>query len=262
MPSKLQSVTQLYKDTLKDINNSPENWASFLITASNNYKYSFDEQVLIFAQRPEATACADIDTWNDKVKRWVNKGAKGIALLDEVNDKLRYVFDVSDTHNYRGTKLNLWKVDKKYNEEIIETLEANFGELENKIDLAEAIISASYNSVEDNLQDYLDSLIYSKNNSFLEELDNFNIEVKFRSLLSNSVAYITMQRCGINPFNYFSLDDFREIIEFNTIDTLAHLGTATSDVTVYYYAITSTTMTINCWLYSDEPGDYNSQPHL
>ncbi len=230
MPSKLQSVTQLYKDTLKDINNSPENWASFLITASNNYKYSFDEQVLIFAQRPEATACADIDTWNDKVKRWVNKGAKGIALLDEVNDKLRYVFDVSDTHNYRGTKLNLWKVDKKYNEEIIETLEANFGELENKIDLAEAIISASYNSVEDNLQDYLDSLIYSKNNSFLEELDNFNIEVKFRSLLSNSVAYITMQRCGINPFNYFSLDDFREIIEFNTIDTLAHLGTATSDI--------------------------------
>ena len=230
MPSKLQSVTKLYKYTLKDISNSPENWASFLITASNNYKYSFDEQILIFAQRPEATACADIDTWNEKVKRWVNKGAKGIALLDEVNDKLRYVFDVSDTHNYRGTKLNLWKVDKKYNEEIIETLEANFGELENKIDLAEAIISASYNSVEDNLQDYLDGLISSKTNSFLEELDNFNIEVKFRSLLSNSVAYITMQRCGINPFNYFSLDDFREIIEFNTIDTLAHLGTATSDI--------------------------------
>ncbi len=232
MPSKLQSITQLYKDTLKDISNSSENWASFLITASNNYKYSFDEQILIFAQKPDAIACADIDTWNAKVKRWVNKGAKGIALLDEVSgyNKLRYVFDVSDTHNYRGTKLNLWKVDKKYDEEIIETLEANFGDLENKIDLAEAIISASYNSVEDNLQDYLDSLISSKNNSFLEELDDFNIEVKFRSILSNSVAYMTMQRCGINPFDYFSLDDFREIIDFNTIDTLAYLGTATSDI--------------------------------
>lgn len=229
MPSKLQNITELFNTTLKEISNNPENWTSFLITASNNYKYAFDEQVLIFAQKPEATACADIDTWNKKVKRWVNKGAKGIALLQDFNG-LRYVFDVSDTHNYRGTKLKLWKIDSKYNEEVIETLEANFGELENKSDLAEAIISASYNSVEDNLQDYLSELIYSKANSFLEELDEFNIEVKFRTILSNSVAYMTMQRCGINPFDYFSLEDFREIVNFNTIETLANLGTAASDI--------------------------------
>ena len=155
MPSKLQNTVSLYNETLKEISRSPENWASFLITASNNYKYNFANQVLIFVQRPDATACADIDTWNKKVKRWVNKGAKGIALLEEKNGQnyLKHVFDVSDTHNYRGTKLNLWKVDEKYNDDIIESLEAQFGDLENKSSLAEAIISASYNSVEDNLPD-------------------------------------------------------------------------------------------------------------
>jgi N12 class adenine-specific DNA methylase len=232
MPSKLQNVVNIYNETLSDMSKSPENWASFLITASNNYKYNFAEQVLIFVQRPDATACADIDTWNSKVKRWVNKGAKGIALLEEINgyNRLRHVFDVSDTHNYRGTKLNLWQVNENYHNEIIETLEARFGELENKSNLAQAIISASYNSVEDNLPDYLRDLITSKDNSLLEELDDFNIEVSFRILLSNSVAYMTMQRCGINPFDYFSLDDFRGIVDFNTLDTISVLGAATSDI--------------------------------
>ena len=232
MPSKLQNTVSLYNETLKEISRSPENWASFLITASNNYKYNFANQVLIFVQRPDATACADIDTWNKKVKRWVNKGAKGIALLEEKNGQnyLKHVFDVSDTHNYRGTKLNLWKVDEKYNDDIIESLEAQFGDLENKSSLAEAIISASYNSVEDNLPDYLSDLIASKENSLLEELDDFNIEVKFRALVSNSVAFVTMQRCGINPYDYFSIDDFRGIVEFNTLDTLSRIGAATSDI--------------------------------
>ena len=232
MPSKLQNTVSLYNETLKEISRDPENWASFLITASNNYKYNFANQVLIFVQRPEATACADIDTWNKKVKRWVNKGAKGIALLEEKNGQnyLKHVFDVSDTHNYRGTQLNLWKVDDKYNDDIIESLEAQFGDLENKSNLAEAIISASYNSVEDNLPDYLSDLITSKENSLLEELDDFNIEVKFRALLSNSVAFVTMQRCGINPYDYFSIDDFRGIVEFNTLDTLSRIGAATSDI--------------------------------
>ena len=232
VPSKLKNIVDLYNETLSDICRSPENWASFLITASNNYKYNFADQVLIFLQRPDATACADIDTWNKKVKRWVNKGAKGIALIEEINgqNRLRHVFDVSDTHNYRGTKLDLWQVENKYNEDIIETLEARFGDLENKTDLAEAIISASYNSVEDNMQDYLNDLILSKENSFLEELDDFNIEIKFRTLLSNSVAYMTMQRCGINPFDYFSIDDFRDIVDFNTLDTISRLGVATSDI--------------------------------
>lgn len=232
MPSKLENITNLYKETLSDISGSSENWTSFLITASNNYKYNFAEQILIFSQRPEATACADIDTWNKQVKRWVNKGAKGIALLSEVNGRcvLRHVFDVSDTHNYYGTKLNLWKIENKYENEIIESLEARFGTLENKTNLAQAIISSSYNSVEDNLQDYLSDLINSKNDSLLEEFDDFGIEVKFRRLLSNSVTFMTLTRCGINPFDYFEMDDFIDIYDFNTIDTISRLGVATSDI--------------------------------
>lgn len=172
MPSKLENITNLYKETLSDISGSSENWTSFLITASNNYKYNFAEQILIFSQRPEATACADIDTWNKQVKRWVNKGAKGIALLSEVNGRcvLRHVFDVSDTHNYYGTKLNLWKIENKYENEIIESLEARFG------------------------------------------------------------TFMTLTRCGINPFDYFEMDDFIDIYDFNTIDTISRLGVATSDI--------------------------------
>ena len=145
MPSKLENIVNLYSETLSDISRSSENWASFLLSASANYKYGFQDQVLIFVQRPDATACADIQTWNKQVKRWVNKGAKGIALLNEVNGRnsLKHVFDVSDTHNYYGTKLNLWKVEDKYNDEIVESLEGRFGNLEKKSDLANAIISAS-----------------------------------------------------------------------------------------------------------------------
>ncbi len=232
MPSKLENIVSLYSETLSDISRSSKNWTSFLLSASANYKYGFQDQVLIFVQRPDATACANIETWNKQVKRWVNKGAKGIALLNEENGRttLRHVFDVSDTHNYYGTKLNLWKVENKYKEEIIESLEARFGTLENKTSLAEAIISASYNSVEDNLPDYLNDLINSKEDSLLEEFDDFGIEIKFRRLLSNSVAFMTMNRCGINPFDYFSMDDFIDIYDFNTIDTISRIGAATSDI--------------------------------
>lgn len=232
MPSKLENIVNLYSETLSDISRSSENWASFLLSASANYKYGFQDQVLIFVQRPDATACADIETWNKQVKRWVNKGAKGIALLNESNGRtyLRHVFDVSDTHNYYGTKLNLWNVEDKYKDEIIESLEGRFGTLENKSDLANAIISASYNSVQDNLPDYLNDLIISKEDSLLEELDDLSIEVKFRRLLSNSVAFMTMNRCGINPFDYFEMEDFLDIRDFNTIDTISRIGAAASDI--------------------------------
>lgn len=232
MPSKLENIVSLYSETLSDISKSSENWASFLLSASVNYKYGFQDQVLIFVQRPDATACADIQTWNKQIKRWVNKGAKGIALLNEVNGRniLKHVFDVSDTHNYYGTKLNLWKVEDKYNDEIVDSLEARFGTLENKSDLAQAIISASYNSVQDNLPDYLNDLITSKKDSLLEDFDDFGIEVKFRRLLSNSVAFMTMNRCGINPFDYFEMEDFIDICDFNTIDTISRIGAATSDI--------------------------------
>lgn len=157
MPSKYQLVNEMANDTLKEITNSSENWIKFLETASNNYKYAFNEQVLIYAQKPNATACADIETWNKRVKRWVNKGAKGIALISIENGRnvLRHVFDISDTHSGINQELKLWEVRSSYENGLIETLENSFGNLEIKDNLAEAIYSSSSNLVEDNFQDYL-----------------------------------------------------------------------------------------------------------
>lgn len=232
MPSKLQNILELYSDTLNNITKSPEEWISFLMSAANNYKYNFDEQVLIYVQRPDAIACADIETWNTKVKRWVSKGSKGIALVDYNNGiaKLRHVFDISDTYDRYNKPFSLWKVEEKHYNEIIERLEARFGELEVKENLGQSIISSAFNSVDDNLPDYLSELISLKENSFLEELDDLNIEVKLRNLLVNSVSFIIMKRCDIDPFNYFSIDDFRDIVDFNTYDTVTRLGAATSDI--------------------------------
>ena len=230
--SKIQFINELSQNTIKEITNTPEKWISFLNTASNNYKYSFNEQILIYAQKPDATACADIDTWNTKLKRWVNKGAKGIALVTIVNGRtaLRHVFDVADTNSKFGRKFELWGVKEEYNENIIETLENSFGELNDKEDLAHAIISASYNLVDDNAQDYLAELMLIKENSFLEELDELNTELNFRNLLSNSVSYMIMKRCGINPMEIFEIDDFRNITNFNTNQVISRLGIATSDI--------------------------------
>ena len=232
MASKYDMITQLYESTIFSVAKNPDNWMSFLAEVSPHYKYQFDEQILIYAQRPDARACADIDTWNKKVGRWVNRGAKGIALFNEDNSfmKLKYVFDVSDTHDRYGRNLKLWQVEEKYNEEIIESLESRFGELENKETLEQAIISATSNAVEDNIQDYLESLIDSKSDSFLEELDDLNIEVKLRRLLTYSIASMVMFRCDKNPFEYFEQSDFRDIVDFNTHDTITVLGTATSDI--------------------------------
>ncbi len=233
MPTnKYQRINELSKDTIKKITNTPEEWMKFLDTAANNYKYSFNEQILIYAQKPEATACADIDTWNTKLKRWITKGAKGIALISIVDGRntLRHVFDVSDTYSGLGRKFDLWSVKESYKEQIIETLENTFGELDNKNDLASSIVSASYNLVDDNIQDYLADLVYVKENSFLEELDDFNIEYYFRSILSNSVAYMIMKRCGIEPKDIFTSDDFRIITNFNTNQVISRLGVVTSDI--------------------------------
>lgn len=233
MPTnKYQRINELSRDTIKQITNTPEEWMKFLDTAANNYKYSFDEQVLIYAQKPEATACADIDTWNTKLKRWISKGAKGIALISNVNGRntLRHVFDVSDTFSGLGRKFELWSVKKNYEDSIIETLENSFGELDNKGDLASSIISASYNVVDDNVQDYLIDINDVKENSFLEELDDYNVEFNFRNLLSNSVSYMILKRCGIDPTEIFTPDDFRLITNFNTNKVIARLGGATSDI--------------------------------
>lgn len=232
MANKYQLVNEMANETIKYISQSSENWIEFLNTASNNYKYSFSEQVLIYAQKANATACADIETWNKRLKRWVNKGAKGIALLSIENGRsvLRHVFDISDTHSGIGQDLKLWEVKLSYTNGIIETLENSFGNLEIKDTLAEAIYSSSINLVEDNFQDYLVDLKEVTEGSFLQELNDIELESYFRGILANSIAYMTMKRCGIDPMEHFSLADFEIIKQFNNKRVISRLGAATSDI--------------------------------
>lgn len=232
MANKYQLVNEMANETIKYISQSSENWIEFLNTASNNYKYSFSEQVLIYAQKANATACADIETWNKRLKRWVNKGAKGIALLSIENGRsvLRHVFDISDTHSGIGQNLKLWEVKPSYTNGIIETLENSFGNLEIKDTLAEAIHSSSINLVEDNFQDYLVDLKEVTEGSFLQELNDIELESYFRGILANSIAYMTMKRCGIDPMEHFSLADFEIIKQFNNKRVISRLGAATSDI--------------------------------
>ena len=232
MPSKLQNTVSLYNETLKEISRSPENWASFLITASNNYKYNFANQVLIFVQRPDATACADIDTWNKKVKRWVNKGAKGIALLEEKNGQnyLKHVFDVSDTHNYKGTPYKLWSVEEKYQMDIIESLDATFGAESENLDLSTSITLNAYNMVTDNIQDYMSSIKkYIKGTKF-EEYSDRDIYNIFVPCVWGSVSYMMMTRCGINAREKIDIKEFSYIKEFNNDNLITILGQAVSDI--------------------------------
>ena len=232
MANKLRNITELYSETLKDLSANQSEWLSFLECAAMNYKYPFSDQVLIYAQKPYASACAEIETWNKSLKRWVNKGATGIALLAENNGNtyLRYVFDVSDTNSKHGKNVILWSVTKPYEEYVIEALENRYGELEDNSTIASAIISSAKNMVEDNLPDYLSNLMYFKDNSFLEELDELNIKTIYKKVLENSVAYVMLKRCGINPNDYFDKEDFRELLNFNTYDTITRLGMATSDI--------------------------------
>ena len=232
MPNKYQLVNEMANETLKEITQSGENWTKFLNTASNNYKYSFNEQVLIYAQKPNATACADIETWNNKLKRWVNKGAKGIALIsiEDGRSVLRHVFDISDTHSGINRNLKLWEVRTSYENGLIETLENSFGNLEIKSNLAEAIYSSSMNLVEDNYQDYLVDLRDVIENSSLQNLSEDELESLFKGILINSISYMTLNRCGIDPLEHFSYNDFELIKQFDTKSVISRLGAATSDI--------------------------------
>ncbi|MBP3462908.1 MAG: DEAD/DEAH box helicase family protein [Clostridia bacterium] len=233
MANKLRLITDLYGETLTQISDSPNEWMKFLITASNNYKYSFNDQVLIYAQRPEAKACADIDTWNRNVGRWVNRGSKGIALInyDKGYTSLKYVFDVADTNSKYGKSFRLWSIPKLYENDVIESLENKYGELEDKNNLAEAIKSVSKIIAEDNMSDYLSDLMFYRDNSAFENVDEEDIRNVFQYTLSNSIAYSMMNRCGINPNEYFKEEDFVYILTFNSYDTLTRLGLATSEIT-------------------------------
>ena len=177
MAGKLRLITELYGQTLTEISRNPNEWMSFLECAAMNYKYPFNDQVLIYAQKPTAVACAEINTWNERVGRWVNKGSKGIALISYKNgdSSLKHVFDVADTSSKLGKSFRLWSVTKPYEQDIIESLENKYGELENKETLAQAIISVSKILAEDNLSDYLSDLMFYRENSLLEELDELNV---------------------------------------------------------------------------------------
>ena len=233
MATKYELITELYKRTQKSVT-APQEWQRFLTTACRNFRLSFDEQLLLYAQRPDATAVLEIDKWNRQFGRWVNRGATGIAVFDGNTTgraRLKYYFDVSDTHPGRfSRRVPIWTMRRKYEQEVTEALENSFGELENKYSLASTLISAAKNAVEDNMQDYLQELHYYKENSFLEELDDLNIEVQYRNALQNSVAYMLLVRCGIDPSDYFTDDDFRGVVDFNTPQTLNALGVATGDI--------------------------------
>ena len=232
MANKLNMITQMYENTLYNIAKTPENWIEFLKSATWNFGYNFSDKICIYAQRPDAKACTTMGEWNKKAKRWINSNAKGIALIKETNGiiGLKYVFDVSDTHQYNRKEYKLWEVKPEYHEEIIESLEERFGELETKNSLAESIYSAACIAVEDNIGDYLDDLKSYIEDSFLEELDDDTISYKLRVLLNNSVTFMMMQRCNIDPMEYFTSDDFRDIVDFNSYDTIIRVGNSASDI--------------------------------
>ncbi len=233
MAAKYQLITELYRRTGMAVVKNPQAWQGFLSSACHNYKCRFDEQLLIYAQRPDATAVAEIGTWNRLFKRWVNKDSKGIAVFDPKGRRntLKYYFDVSDTHEgYYGSRaVPIWQMDKRYEQPVMERLADRFGGTEGG-DLATFLIQTAENAVEDNLPDYLSQLKDCTKDSFLEELDDYSIEVIYRRLAANSVAYMLLSRCGLDADGYFEREDFAEITNFNTPQTLNAVGIATSDI--------------------------------
>lgn len=232
MASKLRLITDLYGETLTQISKNPDDWMSFLECAAMNYKCPFNDQVLIYAQRPEAVACAKIEAWNKQVGRWVNRGAKGIALLSEDNGytNLRYVFDIADTNSKFGKSFRLWSVPKPYEVDIIESLENKYGELEDKSSLGLAIKSVSKILVEDNMQDYLEDLKFYRENSSLEPMTDEAVQLLVQNALENSIAFSMIKRCGLNPNDYFTNEDFTPILAFDSYETITRLGVATSEI--------------------------------
>ena len=233
MAAKYQLITELYRRTGVTVTKNPQAWQGFLSSACRNYKCRFDEQLLIYAQRPDAVAVAKLETWNRQFKRWVNKDSKGIAVFDPKGRRntLKYYFDVSDTHEgYYGSRpVPIWQMDERYEQAVMERLSDRFGDVEST-DLASALMETAKNTVEDNLQDYFSQLKDCTKDSFLEELDDFNIEVIYRRLAANSVAFMLISRCGLGTNEFFDREDFADIVNFNTPATINAIGVATSDI--------------------------------
>ena len=233
MASKFQFITELYSRTLTRLTGDYESWTGFLRAACYNYKCPFDEQVLIYAQRPDATAVLELEKWNRQFGRWVNTGATGIAVMDEARGKgrLKHYFDITDTHATRISRpVPIWSMEPAYTEPVIETLEATFGTLAENDNLPDAILSASRNAVADNMQDYLRDLLDCRGGSMLEELDALNVEVTYRRALQSSVAYMLMTRLSLPTMAYLLPEDFEGIYSFDTPSTINALGIATSDI--------------------------------
>lgn len=231
MPSKYRIILEMASQTARDITSDADRYTDFLITAANNYKYSFKEQLLIHAQKPDATACAEIDTWN-KLGRWVNKGTKGIALLidRDVPYKLRHVFDISDTNSRAGRNIILWQMKPEYEYAVAESLQASFGDVEEPRDFPHLLMDISGYAVEDNLSDYLMELNTVKAGSFLEELDVTSLEAWLKTMLKSSVAFMALSRAGYEPRRYFDREDFSHLFDFNTVEVISVLGAAVSDI--------------------------------
>ena len=232
MPTKFQLITELYDQTVQSVTGSYQSWTGFLRAACYNYKCTFDEQILIYAQRPDATAVLEMERWNNRFGRWVNRGAKSIAVFsDDGQNCLKLYFDVSDTHASRFARpLPIWTMQPVFEPEVIETLEATFGDLAEKENLVDAVRSACHNAVADNITDYLQDLCDCREGSLLEELDDLNLEVFYRNALEVSVAYMLLTRLGLRADDYFTADEFAHVYDFNTPRTINALGIASSDI--------------------------------
>ena len=232
MPNKFELVTKLYYEICKDVVRSPQEWQKFLASACRNYRLRFDEQLLIYAQRPDATAVLEFDKWNKRFNRRINRNAKGISVFETVEKtKLKHYFDISDTKETETSRaVPIWEYKPEYEQAVIETLENTFGELSNKSDIVDAVISAAEIATEDNTVDIVSDLPRAKENSFLEELDDDSISTIYHRLVKNSVAYMLLTRLGIDADEFFDREDFEGAVNFNTVESLNAIGYSISDI--------------------------------
>ena len=233
MARKYELLSEMYDKTTKTMTN-PVVWRHFLESACRNYRLRFDEQLLVFAQRPDATAVLEIERWNKQFGRWVNRGANGIAVFEDAernSQRLKYYFDISDTHESRLSRpVPIWNMREEYTEDVIDTLESTFGALENRENLEEAILSAANNAVEDNVPDYVGDLLLAMDDTLLYGLTEDTARYMYNNLVTHSVAYMLMTRLGVDTSLYYSNEDFKDIVNFNTEDALNALGYATGDI--------------------------------
>ncbi|NCC44386.1 MAG: helicase, partial [Clostridia bacterium] len=261
MARKYDLISELYERTCFAMTDNPVNWQNFLKTAGRNFRLRFDEQLLLYAQRPEATAVLEIEKWNRTFGRWVNKGATGIAVFEEFGGKrqrLTHYFDISDTHSSRYARpVPIWEMEKQHEQDVMETLENTFGVAHNDADLAKVIMDSVSNAVDDNIADYLSDFNDIIAGSDMEYLPENEREAMYVSLVKNSVAYMMMARLGIETKNYYSVNDFNFIKKFNSQDTLNAVGFATSDIAEM--GLMPVSRTINAYTKENRTIDRNRQ---